>query len=170
MFNKTIQKKILELLFEFRLENKQVLSNIIIEKLCINSTDFDVNMNYLIEKDLLTSHNFYNGHFTDTEYIITAEGMDIITSESSFHDKSETTIHQVFKGEVGNVSGRDFTINNITTNIYLNALEKAIEKSDDISEHDKKNLVQKIRELKDDPMVRNLSTVAITEAIKYLLH
>ena len=90
--------------------------------------------------------------------------------ESGFHDKSGQIIHQVFKGEVGNVSGRDFIINNITTNIYLNALETVIEKSDDILESDKKNLIQKIRELKDDPMVRNLSTVAITEAIKYLLH
>ena len=85
-------------------------------------------------------------------------------------EKSEPLIHQEFHGEVGNVSGRDITINNVTTTIYLNALEDAIAKSDDIPDNKKTNLIQKIRQLKNDPMVKNLSTVFITEAIKHLLH
>ena len=61
MDNKTIQRKILELLFKFRLENKRALSDSIIEKLSINVTEFGFNIDYLIEKDLVTSHNFSNG-------------------------------------------------------------------------------------------------------------
>ncbi len=168
MDNKRIQRKILKLLFKFRLENKQALSDVIIEKLSITVTEYGFNMDYLIEKELVNSHNFSNGLFTDTEYVITAKGVDMVEAGFIKIKKStETNVNQFFYA--GNVAGRDFTINNITANIYLQALELAIEKSDDIPNNQKKDLIQKIREIKDNPLVVGLSVVAISEAMKHLL-
>ena len=168
MDNKTIQRNILKFLYDLRLNNmeSEASADFIINRLCIDSKDFKFNIDYLKEKEFVSIKP--NAIKKDIFYLITANGMDIVTSES-VHNKSETTIHQVFKGEVGNVAGRDFTINNITANIYLNALEIAIEKSEDISEPDKKDLIQKIRELKDNPLVVSLGTAAITEVLKQIL-
>jgi hypothetical protein len=170
MDNETIQRKLLDLLYNCRLNNnmRAALSNIIIEKLDITVNEFNFNMDYLMEKELIDSKMYTDGFMTHTYYIITAKGIDLITPESEFHNKSKTSVHQTIHGDL-NMAGRDFTINNISVNIYLRALEIAIENSEDISKPDKKDLIQKITELKDNPLVVSLGTAAITEAIKQIL-
>ncbi len=169
MDNKEIQRNILQFLYDLRINDMESEASaiFIIDRLRLNSKNFTFNIEYLKEKGFVSIKP--NGFKKYLYYIITANGMDIVTSESLLPDKSGTTIHQIFKGKVGNVAGRDITINNITANIYLHALEIAIEKSEDIPDNQKKDLVQKIRDIKDNPIIVSLGTTAITEAIKQLL-
>lgn len=80
MDNKLIQRKILKLLYELRLDHNQnaALSNIIIEKLGITVNEFRFNIDYLMEKGFVDPQNFFDGYVHDTYYVITAEGIDLI--------------------------------------------------------------------------------------------
>lgn len=53
-------------------------------------------------------------------------------------------------------------VNHFTVIMYLNALEKAVDQMD-IPSIDKNNLIKKIREIKDDPHIENLSTTAVVD-------
>jgi len=57
-------------------------------------------------------------------------------------------------------------INNYNTIVYLNALIKAIEESDDIPREEKKNLIDKIKNIVDNPYIAGVSSGLILEAIK----
>lgn len=80
----------------------------------------------------------------------------------------ESSIHQEIHGNVGSVAGRDITINNIKANIYLEAIAKAIDDSDDIPTDKKKDLIHRLVEIKDDHYIKTLGAAAIVEAIKQL--
>lgn len=60
-------------------------------------------------------------------------------------------------------------INNYNTTIYLNALIKAIEKSENIPEEEKENLIDKIKNIAKDPYISGISAGLIVEAIKTAL-
>ena len=75
-------------------------------------------------------------------------------------------ITQHFHGNVGNLALGD--INTYNTNIYLNALIKAIEESNEIPEEDKKSLIDKIKDVAHDPYVSSIGAAAIFEGIKAL--
>lgn len=57
-------------------------------------------------------------------------------------------------------------INNYNTKIYLNALIHAIEESRDIPPEEKKNLVDKIKNIVNNPYVSGIGVGLIVEAIK----
>ena len=59
-------------------------------------------------------------------------------------------------------------INNYTTINFLTALEEAIE-SEDIPESRKKNIIQKIKDLKNDPFVSGAGAGLFTEVIMKLI-
>lgn len=92
--------------------------------------------------------------------------------ESEFlkkQDVSPININQNFHGDVENVAGRDISITNITADVYLHALQRAIADSKDIPQENKNDLIQKIVELKDNPYIISLSSAAVFESIKVLL-
>jgi hypothetical protein len=55
-------------------------------------------------------------------------------------------------------------------NIYLQALERTIEEAEDIPQDKKQSLLQKIRELKNDPIIAGFKYAAIAEFVKILLN
>ena len=79
----------------------------------------------------------------------------------------ETPKHQInqnFYGNVGNLALGD--INTYNTSIYLNALIKAIEESNEIPHEDKVNLIDKIRGIANNQYIAGISVSLILEAIK----
>ena len=86
----------------------------------------------------------------------------ILINESKFHDIHKKSILKGGQYANSNTSIKNAIVNNFTVNMYLNALEKAIEQSD-IPKGDKKNLIKKIREIKDNPYLEDLSTSAVLE-------
>ncbi len=89
--------------------------------------------------------------------------------EKSFQtpdDHVKTHITQIFQGDIENFASGD--INTYNTNIYLNALIKAIEESKEIPEEDKKSLIDKIKDIANNPYVSGISSGLIVEGIKAL--
>ena len=85
----------------------------------------------------------------------------ILINESKFLDIHKKSILK--EGQyTSNTSSKNAIVNNFTVNMYLNALEKAIEQSN-IPKGDKKNLIKNIREIKDNPYLEDLSTSAVLE-------
>ena len=79
---------------------------------------------------------------------------------------SNGAITQHFHGNVENLALGD--IKTYNTNIYFDALIKAIEESDKIHEEDKKSLIDKIKTIAHDPYVAGIGASAIFEGIKAL--
>lgn len=73
---------------------------------------------------------------------------------------------QHFHGNVGNLALGN--INTYNTNIYLNALIKAIEESNEIPEEDKRSLIDKIKNIAQNQYVAGIGAGLIVEAIKSL--
>ena len=93
----------------------------------------------------------------------------IIDSRDSVRNLEENNIStspltQHFHGDVGQLAFGD--INNYNTTIYLNALIKAIEESNDIPEKEKDNLIDKIKGIANNPYVSGIGAGLIVEAIK----
>lgn len=80
--------------------------------------------------------------------------------------KSNGPLTQHFHGNIGNLALGD--INTYNTNIYFDALIKAIEESKEIPEEDKKSLIDKIKAVAHDPYVAGIGASAIFEGIKAL--
>ncbi len=76
--------------------------------------------------------------------------------------KQQVTQH--FHGNIENFGLGD--INNYNTSIYLNALIRAIEESDNIPPEEKKNLVDKVKKIANNPYVSGIGAGLIVEAIK----
>lgn len=94
-----------------------------------------------------------------------------LVPESEIHGNPKNnppSIHQEFHGDVGNVAAGDITINNVTANIYFKALEKAVEASE-IPPENKRSLIEKISQLKNDPYIKTLGVTAIATFIKQLI-
>ncbi|WP_048190682.1 toll/interleukin-1 receptor domain-containing protein [Methanobacterium sp. SMA-27] len=89
MDNKDIQRKILELLFKLRLDNKMdlALSNFIIEKLSLTLTAYEYNIDYLIEKEFIEPKMYTDGFMTHTYYIISVKGIDFIDNNIKLNKK-----------------------------------------------------------------------------------
>lgn len=92
MDNKLIQRKILKLLYNLRLDNdeKKALSNFIIEKLNITVKEFEFNIGYLIENRSIRYKRFFDGSITLKYYVITAEGIDFIDENQNINNLSST--------------------------------------------------------------------------------
>ncbi len=86
--DKEIQNKILNLLYGLRRENKQdtALSNIIIEKIGMNVTEFTVNMDYLIEKNYVRTQSFTTGFLHEKYYVITVEGVEYFENKDKLNE------------------------------------------------------------------------------------
>jgi hypothetical protein len=80
-----------------------------------------------------------------------------------------TVVQQNFHGSVGNVAGRDFTQNNITSVQLLLVLETAVKQAANIPEQEKPRLLQRIRGLMEEPYISGLATSAIFEALKAVI-
>lgn len=78
--------------------------------------------------------------------------------------KEVKQITQHFHGDIENFASGD--INYYNTTIYLNALIKTIEESEEIPEEDKKKLVDKIKDIANNPYVSGIAASLIVEAIK----
>ena len=76
--------------------------------------------------------------------------------------KQQVTQH--FHGNIENFGLGD--INNYNTTIYLNALIRAIDESDNIPPEEKKNLVDKVKKIANNPYVSGIGAGLIVEAIK----
>ena len=81
-------------------------------------------------------------------------------------DNVKTHITQIFQGNIGNFASGD--INNYNTTIYLNALINAIEESENIPNEEKKDLIDKIKNVAYNPYVAGIGASAIFEGIKAL--
>jgi len=77
------------------------------------------------------------------------------------YGRSKKNLIQGFENEAVDIC-KDFTINNFTVNVYLKALEKAVEKSN-IPKSDKNNLIKKIKEIEDNPYIESLNTTVVVE-------
>jgi hypothetical protein len=78
-------------------------------------------------------------------------------------------VHQNFHSAVGNVAGRDFIQNNVTSIQLLQVLETAVKHSGNIPEPQRAGLLQRIRSLMEEPYISRLATSAIFEALKALI-
>lgn len=74
---------------------------------------------------------------------------------------------QHFHGDVQNLALGD--INNYNTKVYFNALIKAIEASEDIPDEEKGNLIDRIKEIANNPYIAGIGAAAIFEGIKTVL-
>ena len=97
-----------------------------------------------------------------------------LTGLSEFLEKESLktvspSVNQVFNGDVGKVAGRDIVEYNIPADIYLKAIIKVLDESNDIPPNEKKGLIQTIRKISENPLVRDLSATALGNAIKALL-
>lgn len=72
--------------------------------------------------------------------------------------------HVNVNGNVENLALGD--INTYNTSIYLNALIKAIEESEEIPSEEKRNLIDKIKDIAYNPYVSGIGATAIFEGIK----
>ena len=90
----------------------------------------------------------------------------ILMNESKFYKLLE---NGAIEHDNNSSSSKDSTVNTFTVNMYLNALEKANEHSD-IPKGDKKNLLKKIREIKDNPYIEDLSTIAVVDVKQIFFH
>jgi hypothetical protein len=84
----------------------------------------------------------------------------ILIKKSKFYDIPKNVQHNT-NVKVSNNHLKN-NVNNFTVVMYLNALETAIAKMD-IPKNDKNNLIKKIREIKDDPYVESLNTIAVVD-------
>ncbi|WP_256735751.1 hypothetical protein [Leptospira santarosai] len=85
------------------------------------------------------------------------------------NDSENTSVSQHFYGNVGQVAGRDINIENINTNIIFEALIKSVERSTDIPDREKNNIIDAIKVLASNSYVSGLSTGLIIEVLKNLL-
>ncbi|AEG17675.1 hypothetical protein [Methanobacterium paludis] len=162
MDNKEIRMKILEVLYDQEMEKSRPMPHGILKKeLAIESNKVDLNVKYLERKgyiDLITAMNYYAAN-------ITATGIDYIENNEEVPKQNIT--HVNVNGNVENLALGD--INTYNTSIYLNALIKAIEKAEEISPEEKKNLIDKIKDVAKNPYVSSISSSLIVESIKVLL-
>lgn len=160
MDNKNIRRKILEILYEYeqKYPTNGVTDTDLNNKLDIKSEKIDFNINYLIQKGLITSENYLGGYFVR----ISHNGIDLIENNG----ESKANITQHFHGDVEQLALGD--INNYNTKIYFDALIKAIEESEEIPEEDKASLIDKIKTIAHDPYVVGIGASAIFEGIKSL--
>lgn len=89
MDNKLIQKKILDLLYDLRLNNNtnKAFPSYIINKLDITENEFDFNLSYLIGKGFVVPEDFTDGFITYTYYVISAEGIDQVDQSTDLVEK-----------------------------------------------------------------------------------
>ncbi len=83
----------------------------------------------------------------------------ILIKESKFHELNKSTNY-----EKNDTKEPDFDISkgHLTVNMYLNALEEAIEKAN-IPKNDKEDLIKKIKEINDNQYIKDLSTTAVVD-------
>ena len=81
----------------------------------------------------------------------------ILIKESKFYDT-----HRNLQQKDFNKSNTLSPANNFTVIMYLNALERTIDQMD-IPRKDKNNLLKKIREVKYDPYIENLTTTVVVD-------
>ena len=96
----------------------------------------------------------------------------VLIEESKFLEnigKSRKTALEGFQSELSITLTKDFSINNFTVDVYLNALENAVDKSN-IPKGDRNKLIKKIREIKENPYIENLNTTAIVEVKQIIFH
>lgn len=87
-------------------------------------------------------------------------------NENNEEDQSKSPVTQHFHGNIGNFAFGD--INNYDTTIYFNALIKAIEESKDIPPEEKEGLIDKIKDVANNPYVAGVGASVIFEGIKAL--
>ena len=93
--------------------------------------------------------------------------LNILSSSGKrIEEKSTIPITQHFHGNVENLALGNISTYN--TNIYFDALIKAIEESEEIPKEDKKSLIDKIKDVAHDPYVSGIGAAAIFEGIKAL--
>jgi hypothetical protein len=80
---------------------------------------------------------------------------------------SDKNTIQNFNAPVGNVAGRDIN-QNVSINVIIEAIEKTIQENRGIPEAEKKGLLQKLREIKNNPYVASITSGLLVEAIKNL--
>lgn len=127
-------------------------------KLGIEYTKLDPNVDYLKSKGFIDVNSGMGGYYAAK---ITAKGMDKIENNE---DDKQSIITQNFYGNVENLALGD--INKYNTLIYLNALINAIQDSDGIPETEKKNLIDKIKNIVENPYVAGITSEIMIEAIK----
>lgn len=81
----------------------------------------------------------------------------ILIKESKFYDT-----HRNLQQKDFNKSNTLSPANNFTVIMYLDALERTIDQMD-IPRKDKNNLLKKIREVKYDPYIENLTTTVVVD-------
>ncbi len=88
-----------------------------------------------------------------------ARGMYIketkLVNESEFFGKVDK--NKIIPQDFQDIS-RVIELNNISGAVYLKALERSIENSDDIPVKQKNSLIMKVRDLENDPYIKDLST------------
>jgi hypothetical protein len=88
-----------------------------------------------------------------------ARGMYIketkLINESEFFRKVDKS--KIVPQDFQNIN-RVIELNNISGAVYLKALERSIENSDEIPVKQKNSLIMKVRELENDPYIKDLST------------
>ena len=88
-----------------------------------------------------------------------ARGMYIketkLVNESEFFGKVDKS--KIVPQDFQSIS-RVIELNNISGAVYLKALERSIENSDDIPVKQKNSLIMKVRDLENDPYIKDLST------------
>lgn len=85
-------------------------------------------------------------------------------SNKNNDETSKSPVTQIFHGNIGNLALGD--INTYNTNIYFDALIKAIEESENIPPENKKSLIDKIKTIAKDPYISGIGAGLIVEAIK----
>lgn len=79
-----------------------------------------------------------------------------------------TVVQQTIYGNVGKLAGRDINEWNLSAVVLLDMLTKAVDESADIPADEKQTLLEKLRELRDNPWVVNIGTGAILATLKTL--
>jgi hypothetical protein len=89
----------------------------------------------------------------------------ILIKESKFYDINKTNNHE--KNDINQVN-YNISKSNLTVNMYLSALEKAIEQSN-IPKNDKEDLIKKVKEISNNQYIKDLSTTAVVDIKEILI-
>ena len=83
--------------------------------------------------------------------------------------EKQPKISQFVIGNVGKLAGRDIVETNITAVSLIEGLEKAVANASNIPAQEKTGILEKLRDLKDNPYLVSIGSGAILEILKSLI-
>lgn len=114
-------------------------------------------------RELKTMQNHLLAYADEIQLIITSE-----SENKKDLKKTDSKQTNIILGNVGALSGRDINYD-INASLYLTAIEKAIEQSENIPQKEKEDIVNKLKNLAGNAYVAGVSSGLITEYLTKLL-